>query len=194
MPMEPKKIVIICFIILLSASAFAQSESNSTPKKIEFGTEIQAYPVGYITTITSNIFIKENLAIHLRIGGNFADREDFSGRNDDEKASGFGGSVGLVKYFPYRRGNFIAGAHIDGWNMWTDWKDGVKTSNPTQGTTYNFVVQPWINGGYLYDISKKLNVGLTAGFGREINVITSGEKVGEGWIGSLSLIANFSFR
>ncbi|MBE0424585.1 MAG: hypothetical protein IBX66_11705 [Lutibacter sp.] len=192
--METKKTLIICCFALLSLSAFAQEASDATSKKIEFGTEIQAYPVGYITTITSNIFIKENLAIRLRVGGNFADREDFSGRNDDEKAHGFGGSVGLVKYFPYRRGNFIAGAHIDGWNMWTDWKDGLKTDNPTKGTTYNFVVQPWVNGGYLYDVSKKLNVGLTAGFGREINVITSGEKVGEGWMGSLSLIANFSFK
>lgn len=192
--MEPKKTLILCYFTLLSLSAFAQEESDSSPKKIEFGTEIQLYPVGYITTITSNIFIKENLAIRLRAGGNFADREDFSGRNDDEKAEGFGGSVGLVKYFPYRRGNFIAGVNLDGWNMWTDWKDGVNTANPTEGTTYNLVVQPWVNGGYLYDVSKKLNMGLTAGFGREINVITSGEKVGEGWIGSLSLIANFSFR
>ncbi|MDT8416316.1 MAG: hypothetical protein RQ864_00780 [Lutibacter sp.] len=192
--METKKIILLLFIVILSVQVFAQSESNLSPRKIEFGTEIQLYPVGYITTITSNIFIKENLAIRLRVGGNFADREDFSGRNDDEKADGFGGSVGLVKYFPYRRGNFIAGAHLDGWNMWTDWKDGVNTDNPTQGTTYNFVLQPWINGGYLYDVSKKLNLGLTAGFGREINVITSGEKVGEGWMGSLSFIANFSFR
>ena len=192
--MTPKNILVLCYFAIFSLSVFAQTKSDSSSKKIEFGTEIQLYPVGYITTITSNIFTKENLAIRLRIGGNFADREDFSGRNDDEKAEGFGGSVGLIKYFPYRRGNFIAGAHLDGWNMWTDWKDGVNTANPTKGTTYNFVLQPWVNGGYLYDVSKKLNVGLTAGFGREINVITSGEKVGEGWIGSLSFIANFSFK
>lgn len=192
--METKKTLFICYFAILSLSAFAQNERDSISKKIEFGTEFQLYPVGYITTITSNIFIRENLAIRFRVGGNFADREDFSGRNDDEKAEGFGGGIGLVKYFPYRKGNFIAGVHLDGWNMWTDWKDGVNTINPTQGITYNFVVQPWINGGYLYDVSKKFNVGLTAGFGREINVITSGKKVGEGWMGSLSLIANFSFK
>lgn len=192
--METKKILIMCYFAILSLSVFAQTEKVSTSKKIEFGTEFQLYPIGYITTITSNIFIKENLAIRVRVGGNFADREDFSGRNDDEKAEGFGGSLGLVKYFPYRRGNFIAGAHIDGWNMWTAWKDGLNNLNPQSGTTYNLVVQPWINGGYLYDVSKKLNVGLTAGFGREINVITNGKNVGEGWIGSLSFIANFSFN
>jgi len=192
--MELKKTCILLYFSLFSFVIFAQTKSNSAYKKIEFGTEFQIYPVGFITAITSNIFIKENLAMQLRIGGNFANRKDFSGRNDDEKAAGFGGSVGLVKYFPYRKGNFIAGVHIDGWNMWTAWKDGVNTLNPQSGTTYNLVVQPWINGGYLYDVSKKLNVGLTAGFGREINAITSGKEVGEGWIGSLTLTTNYSFK
>lgn len=190
--MELKKMYVLLYFSLFSFVLFAQNKANAAFKKIEFGSEFQIYPVGFITAITSNIFIKENLAIRFRVGGNFADREDFSGRNDDEKAEGFGGSVGLVKYFTYRKGNFIAGAHIDGWNMWTAWKDGVNTLNPQRGTTYNLVVQPWINGGYLYDISKKLNIGLTLGIGKEINVITRGDKVGEGWIGSLSLVSNFS--
>lgn len=189
-----KKMFVLLYFSLFSFVLFAQTKSNSAYKKIEFGTEFQIYPVGFITAITSNIFIKENLAMQLRIGGNFANRQNFSGLNDNELAKGFGGSIGLLKYFPYRKGNFIAGAHIDGWNMWTHWKDGVNTSNPTQGITYNFVVQPWINGGYLYDISKKLNIGLTLGIGKEINVITRGDTVGEGWIGSLSLVSNFLFR
>jgi hypothetical protein len=140
--------------------------------------------------ITSNIFIKEDLALRFRLGGNFADREDFSGFNDDEVADGFGGSVGLVKYIPYWKGNFIFGGSLDVWNMWTDWKDGLNTPNPTSGTTYNLVIQPWVNAGYLYNLSNKWNAGISIGLGREINVITRGENVGEGWMG----IATFSLN
>lgn len=191
--MNFKKVLILCYFIMYSVFGIAQKKNDLIHKKIEFGTELQAYPAGLITTITSNIFVKENLALRFRVGGNFANRKDFSGLNDDEKASGFGGSIGLLKYFPYKKGSFIFGANVDGWNMWTRWKDAINTLNPQQGTTYNLVVQPSVNAGYLYDVSKKLNLGLTLGIGREINVITRGKDVGQGWIGSLSLITNYSF-
>jgi hypothetical protein len=191
--MNFKEILILCYFIIHSVFSFAQTKNDLTYRKVEFGTELQAYPVGFITTITSTIFVKENVAIRFRIGGNFANRKDFSGLNDDEKASGFGGSIGLLKYFYYKKGNIIMGANVDGWNMWTHWKDAINTLNPQQGTTYTLVVQPGVNAGYLYDVSKKLNIGLTLGIGKEINVITKGEDVGQGWIGSLSLITNYSF-
>lgn len=149
-----KKMFALSYFSLFSFVLFAQTKSNSAYKKIEFGTEFQIYPVGFITAITSNIFIKENLAMQLRIGANFTNRQNFSGLNDNELVKGFGGSIGLLKYFPYRNGSFIAGAHIDGWNMWTAWKDGVNTLNSQSGTTYNLVVQPWVNGGYLYDVTR----------------------------------------
>lgn len=177
-------------ILLVSTQLFSQSDESNIKRKIEIGTELQVYPVGYMTMITSNIFIKEDLALRFRLGGNFANREDFSGFNDDEVAEGFGGSFGLVKYMPYWKGNFIFGASLDTWNMWTKWKDGINTSNPTSGTTYNLVIQPWINAGYLYNLSNKWNAGISLGFGREINVITRGENVGEGWMG----IATFSLN
>ena len=181
-------VIIAC--ILISTHVFSQSEEHTQKRKIELGTELQVYPVGYMTMITSNIFIKEDLALRFRLGGNFADREDFSGFNDDEVADGFGGSVGLVKYVPYWKGNFIFGGSLDVWNMWTDWKDGLNTPNPTSGTTYNLVIQPWVNAGYLYNLSNKWNAGISIGLGREINVITRGENVGEGWMG----IATFSLN
>ena len=188
------KIAILFCFSSLSLSVFSQVKSDSTFHKVEIGPELQFYPAGYIIAISSNIFIKESLAIRLKVGGNFADREGFSDYNDEEKAKGFGGGIGLVKYFPYKKGNFIAGIEVDVWNMWTDWKDEVDSSNPQSGTTYNLVVQPWLNAGYLYNVSENLNVGLTLGVGREINVITNGEAVGEGWIGLLSFVANFSLK
>jgi len=180
------------FVALLFSSIqlFSQDEENNHKRKMELGTELQLYPAGYMTMITSNIFIREDWTLRFRLGGNFANREDFSGFNDNEVAKGFGGSFGLVKYVPYWKGNFIFGASFDTWNMWTKWKDGINTTNPTSGTTYNLVIQPWVNAGYLYNLSNKLNTGISLGFGREINVITRGEKVGEGWMG----IATFSLN
>lgn len=177
-------------LLFSSIQLFSQDEENNHKRKMELGTELQLYPVGYMTMITSNIFIREDWALRFRLGGNFANREDFSGFNDNEVAKGFGGSFGLVKYVPYWKGNFIFGASFDTWNMWTKWKDGINTTNPTSGTTYNLVIQPWVNAGYLYNLSNTLNTGISLGFGREINVITRGEKVGEGWMG----IATFSLN
>lgn len=178
-------------LILLYIPMFSQANDNKSNKKIELGTELQLYPVGYMPMITSNIFVKDTWALRFRIGGNFADREDFSGFNDDEIAKGFGGSFGLVKYVPYWKGNIIFGATLDTWNMWTKWKDGLDTLNPTSGTTYNLVIQPWVNAGYLYNLSNQWNTGISIGLGREINVITRGEDVGEGWMGIVTFSVNY---
>jgi len=190
--MPSKEIIILFYCSILTLSAFSQVKSDSIFHKVEIGLELQRYPAGYIPTITSNFFLKEKLSLRFRIGGNFADRSGFSEYNDEEIATGFGGSIGVQKYFPYKKGNFVVGFSVDGWNMWTDWKDEVNTLNPQQGTTYNLVIQPWLNAGYLYQLSKRWNTGLTIGVGREFNVITSGENVGEGWMGILTFSTNYS--
>ncbi len=69
--------------------------------------------------ITSNIFLNDNWALRLRVGGNFADRKDYSEYNDNEVATCFEGTLGIVRYFPSGKGNFIIGASVDTWNMWT---------------------------------------------------------------------------
>ena len=142
--------------------------------------------------LTSNVFLNEKWALRFRAGGNFADRQDFSDHNDKEIAKGFGATLGVVRYFPYRKGNFIVGASFDTWNMWTRWKDGLYTGSPTSGTTYNLVIQPWIHGGYLFDLCDHWNAGASLGFGREINAITRGDKVGEGWIGLVTVSINYA--
>ena len=184
---------IIFLLLITSLIGNAQKKEPIMPR-IEIGTELQIYPVGYMPMLTSNVFLNEKWALRLRIGGNFADRQGFSDFNDDETAEGFGGSIGVVRYFPYGKGNLIAGVSIDVWNMWTDWKDGLNTSNPTLGRTYTLVLQPWINGGYLFDISNKWSAGASVGFGKESNVITKGEKVGEDWMGILTFSVNYKLK
>lgn len=96
-------ILVLAFIIPLNA----QEENTSDRKKVQIGAELQFYPAGFMPTITSNFFVKEHLAIRVRLGGNFADRSDFSIYNDEEKAKGFGGTIGVQRYFPYWKGNFV---------------------------------------------------------------------------------------
>lgn len=192
--MKPSITILLILMLAFTTSLNAQKENTSDRKKVQIGAELQFYPAGFMPTITSNFFVKEHLAIRVRLGGNFADRSDFSIYNDEEKAKGFGGTIGVQRYFPYWKGNFVIGIYVDGWNMWTEWKDNTDTIDPQTGTTYNLVIQPWINGGYLFEISKQWNAGLTIGIGREFNVITNGENVGEGWMGILTLNANYTIK
>ncbi|WP_395043338.1 hypothetical protein [Flavobacterium sp.] len=186
-----KKLLLIIF--LFPIASFAQSEDKFT-KKTELGLEFQKYPVGFMPMLTANVFTKKDFALRFRIGANIADRKDNSNFNDYEEASGFGASFGVVKYLPNGNGNFIFGATLDTWNMWTNWKDNLNTAMPTQGKTYTLVIQPWINAGYLYNFSDKINGGLSLGFGREINVITNGERVGEGFMGIATVSINYKLN
>jgi hypothetical protein len=182
------KMRITIVVLFLSVSIFSQTMEKKKGN-IEIGTELEIYPVGYMPTITSTFFIKKDFALRFRIGANFADRQDFSGLNDDEVAEGYGASAGIVKYFPKWNGNIIVGFTTDFWKMKTKWRD-----DNFSGTTTNLVMQPWINGGYLYNLSKKMNAGLSFGFGREINTFNKGEKVGSGWMGIATISLNVKLR
>ena len=182
-----KKVGFFILFSLMSFSAFSQSKENT--KKVEIGLEFEAYPVGYIAVATSNFFLKDDLALRFRVGGNFADRGDKSGFNDSEIAKGYGFSAGIVKYFSVKGGNIITGFAADFWFMKTDWID-----NSVKGTTTNLVIQPWISAGYLYDFSTKFNTGIVLGFGREINAFNKGEQVGQGFMGSISVQTNYKLN
>ncbi|MEO5776217.1 MAG: hypothetical protein ABIQ27_04885 [Flavobacterium sp.] len=178
------------FFILLFATSFSVFAQNKIDaKKVEIGLEFEVYPVGYMIVGTSNIFLKDDLALRFRVGGNFADRGDKSGFNDSEIAKGYGASIGIVKYFPVKGGKIIAGFATDFWFMKTDWID-----NSVKGTTTNLVIQPWISSGYLFDFSNKFNAGIILGFGREINTFNKGEQVGQGFMGSISVQTNYKLN
>jgi hypothetical protein len=189
-----KSLKIIYCLFIFSITVNAQQKTSSEKKPIEIGAEIQLYPAGFMPTITANVFLKEKLALRFRLGGNFANRSGFSIYNDKEIAKGFGATFGAQRFISYWNGQFIFGLYVDGWNMWTAWEDNTETPNPKSGTTYNLVIQPWINAGYLYQVSKKWNAGITIGAGREFNVITNGKNVGEGWMGILTFSTNYTFE
>ena len=170
----------------------AQNLANDKPvKRTDLGISVQLYPAGVIPTINLEHYISENSSLLFRLGGNFTDRQDFSDENDHEEGAGFGGSFGYRRHFPLAKGKIVAGLHFDAWNLWIDWEDS--NTSPISGTTYTLVLQPWLEAGYFIPIKNSSSqIGITAGFGSEINAITSGEEVAQDWIASLSLHYLFS--
>jgi len=189
------KLKISCLILgVLCMSTLGAQTSNENQKPSSFyGISVQAYPAGIIATANLERYISENTSLLFRIGANFTDRQDFSSENDAEEGEGFGGGFGYRKHFPLKTGEVVAGINIDIWNLWIDWRDDVGTTNERSGRTYILVLQPWLEAGYFLPIKNtSAQIGLTLGFGREINVITNGDEVAQDWIASASL--HYKFR
>jgi len=169
-------------------------DANKTSARTDLGVSIQVYPAGIIPTINVEHYLNEKSSLLFRLGGNFVDRQDFSDVNLTEEGEGFGGSIGFRKHYPSGKGKFIAGFNVDVWSLNIDWTDNIGPRGSTMsGSTYTLVVQPWLEGGYFLPIKNtKSQIGLTAGFGREINAITSGDEVEQGFIASISLQYQFS--
>ena len=189
-----KRIIYLIFSFTLFYSQLSFSQTDSTSLKY-LGAAIQIYPAGVIATVHKEVFYDYSTSLYFRLGGNFANRHDYSPYNDNEKGSGFGGSVGYRKHKTLKKGSLLIGANLDTWNMWIDWKNDIGETNQTQGTTYTLVLQPWLEGGYFTDFNNAHSqIGVTAGLGREINIVTAGKKVAAGWIGSLSIYLQFLIK
>lgn len=187
---------IFIFLFLLHSQAKAQTDDSDAQKSNkELGLSFQLYPAGIIVTINSNLFQSSTTSLLLRAGGNFTDRKDYSQYNDNEQGSGFGASIGYRKHFYLKRGEIIAGLNTDLWNMWIHWKNDIGEPYQSEGTTYTLVLQPWLETGYFTGTHKSpFQFGITAGFGREINIITDGKDVGQGWMLSLLLHCQYSIK
>ena len=146
------------------------------------GSNSKFTPAGYINTAQ---FIKnagEKSAWTFEVGHNAANRQDF-GVHDNEEGGGFGFGVGYRRYLNEGLKGFYAEANLETWLLDIDWLD----RNPIEnGKTEITVLQPTFGVGYQFR-SKSENWAATAGatFGREWNVKTEGEEVGQGGISLL---------
>lgn len=164
------------------------SAQDNDSKRNDLGASIQFYPAGIIPAVNLEHYLSENSSLVFRLGLNIVDRQDFSDFNETEEGTGFGGSIGYRKHFPSGKGKFVAGLNLDVWSLTIDWTDLESSGTLVSGSTYTLVVQPWLEGGYFLPIKNtKSQLGLTLGIGREINAITSGDQVEQGFIGSISL-------
>lgn len=190
--MKLQSFLVASIALLFVSLGYAQ---DAEPKKIDgnktnLGVSLQVYPAGIIPTANLELYFSEKSSLLFRLGGNIVDRQDFSDENEEETGGGFGGSIGYRRHFALNKGKIIAGFNTDIWNLDIDWRDTINGVSTT-GTTNTLVVQPWLEVGYFFPM-KKNELGVTAGFGREINVVTNGDEVAQGFIASISLQYYFS--
>ncbi len=182
-------------LLLLSFTALSYSQAQPTPGKnspTAFGLSAQFYPAGIIATLDMDKSLNTKSSMFYRAGVNLIERKDFSTYNDHESGFGIGASAGYRKHFFLKKGQIITSFNTDVWNEWIHWENNIGQPNETTGKTYTLVLQPWLETGYFTNGNRSsLQYGLTAGFGREINVITDGNKVAQGWI--LSLLLHFQY-
>lgn len=194
--MKQKLGILLLPMIFYFSSSYSQTATKEPiSKRMDLGVSVQLYPAGVIPTLNLEHYLTERSSLVYRLGANIVDRQDFSDENDEEKGEGFGGSFGYRKHFPLKKGKIIAGLNMDIWNLWIDWKNDQNSLNMTSGTTYTLVVQPWLEGGYFFNLKNSSSqIGITTGFGREINVISDGKDVEQGWIASVSVQYLFSLK
>ncbi|MFD2587635.1 hypothetical protein ACFSQJ_11880 [Croceitalea marina] len=180
--------IYIALFLVVAFGFISLNAQDDQDNRTDLGVSLQLYPAGIIPTLNLEHYFDKKSSLLLRVGLNIVDRKDFSDFNQTETGTGFGGSIGYRKHFPSGKGKFIAGINLDIWSLTIDWTDIGPTDAPTSGGTYTLVIQPWLEGGYFLPIKNtKSQIGLTVGFGREINAITSGDEVEQGFIGSVSL-------
>lgn len=179
---------------LTISAAFAQNnEKNKAPGKLLVGADVQWYPAGWIIAPSVGYFVAPKHVVSARVGVNLADRKDFSGLNDDEKGTGFGGSIGYRFVFTPKKNSFFLGARVDLWGMKIKWKDKIGTPQATNGTTKITIFEPTAEVGYWLKVkNSKLNLLFSGGGGAEINIKTNGKEVGEGGVWLLGVSAYYS--
>lgn len=161
----------------------------TTPLR-QIGIEYLRYPAGHIPALrVAWGFSAHSQALALT-GYNIARRQDF-GKHDSEKGQGPGMALGYrYRLWPEKSG-FYADARLDLWWLTIDWED-LRAGVLETGATRITIFQPTMGIGYDWMVPAT-PLSLSAGFhfGREINVKTEGEPVGEGGVSLLVLSANY---
>ncbi|MFT6827223.1 MAG: hypothetical protein ACJAZV_000504 [Roseivirga sp.] len=170
------------FIIALFFSTFSVSAQEFKKWQLnDVGLEMQAYPAGMMFMAKANFNLSEKNQFTTKVGYNMARRQDF-GEHDNEEGGGLGANLAFKHYFKenYSGWNYSLRASL--WMMTIDWSNNAPAQS---GTTSITVFQPTISGGYDFALNPKLKLGIFVAFGYEINVISSGQDVGQGGISLL---------
>ena len=147
----------------------------------QVGIEVQGYPAGIMPGVCMDIGKWEHATISTRVGFDIVCRQGYSGLNDDERGWGPGVALG----YRYHSGNsfsgFYAVVRADMWWLTIAWQD--RSNRPNQGSTDVLVLIPTLEIGYLLPIKQTpYKIGFGIAQGREINLISLGKDVGQGYI------------
>lgn len=161
--------------------------SNYLLAQNEIGLKFQLYPAGYITTAQFILNSGEKSAWTFEAGYNTANRQDF-GEHDNEEGGGLGLGAGYRRYFKDGKKGCYVEANLETWFLAIDWLDNCNVCGVIPQTTNITVLQPTIGVGYQFrSKSEKWAATIGATFGREWNVKTKGEEVGQGGISLLAI-------
>jgi hypothetical protein len=182
----------LIFIFFFFTDSKAQINNKAAAvSKFQTGVEVQWYPAGWLIGPVANYFISPKHILNFRAAINIADRHNWSGLNDDERGTGYGGSVGYRYLFTPAKNSFLIGTRVDLFNTKIKWKNNIGTAQQTSGTTTTLVLQPSVELGYRIKLkNQKWNILFAGGIGEEINVRTKGRDVGQGsmWLLSISIL------
>lgn len=174
----------IFFFLILSTRTIpclAQHESNTKLSKLQLGVEVQWYPAGWLIGPQAVYFHKPRHVFFTKLGINIANRHNWSGLNDNEEGTGYGGSLGYRFLFKSNQNTFFIGTRGELYYTSINWQNDIGTPEETTGSTKILVYQPSLEFGYwVHSKNKKWSAVLSAGVGAEINLITKGKPVGEG--------------
>lgn len=156
-------------------AAYLMLPSMLAAQRTGLGVQLRGYPAGLISNALVERRVGPRLFLAALGGYNFTNRRDF-GRHDDERGGGPGLGLGLTRSGPQRSGlQWGVGAEL--WNLHIDWRDGASRS----GETRVLVLQPGAKLGYGWTLGDSRTViDISIGLGREVNLRTRGEPVGQG--------------
>lgn len=171
-----RKILLSLFLITISSLLWAQ---EATKGLHSFGLESQMYPAGLMFNLKADWSLTEKGMLVAKAGYNLAERQDF-GEHDQEDGGGPGIALGYKRYLKEGWQGFYAEARMSVWFLDIDWRDNAPAAS---GNTDITVLQPTIAIGYDFLLKgEKIKLGLFVAAGFEVNVITSGQEVGQGGI------------
>ncbi len=175
---------LLFLLILVHFSANAQNARQRGAQSLGF--DLQIYPAGTIFNIKSAWAVSAKDELIGKLGYNIAQRENF-GEHDSEEGNGPGFTVAYKRYLRTGFKGWYAEGRVGMWFLDIDWRDDTPIA---RGNTDISVLQPTLGIGYDFPLNKKrLKLGLLLAFGYEVNIVTSGEEVGQGGISLLG----FSF-
>jgi hypothetical protein len=164
--------------LFLSLFTFAQAQELKKWQLNDAGLDVQAYPAGAMLMGRVNFNLNQKNQFVAKLGYNLARRQDF-GQHDNEEGGGFGVNIGFKHYFNPNYLGWHYGLRTSIWMMNIDWSNN---SPAATGATFITVFQPTVTGGYDFAVASKLKLGIFVAFGYEINVVTTGQEVGQGGI------------
>ncbi|MFT7668097.1 MAG: hypothetical protein ACI8X5_000784 [Planctomycetota bacterium] len=88
---------------------------------------------------------------------------------------------------------WFVGGRADLYSLEIDWVQNPGTGSEQRGNTDILILQPTVLGGYRWKLGDSAwNFEISAAAGAEINVISSGEDVGQGAIGLIGVGLTYS--